>query len=246
MAKHIPLHAYVTFRALPAKEAVLRAYDITPMMRLIKKAECKGLYLLGEGFPAVTAAVDPTIITWENVGQAVAMKAMRYAAAALLSACFLVASFFGIRALYNSDNQDSNSNWNNNWAISFFVAVMNWILQLVLNYIGVRRYTKNVADNHIYRTLTIAFSQIINVIVVYGLAYNSFVAASNDLPDDFGTYGKFNMRWYLAVGTPLVMTVTLSLFVPHIDLIFASLFKAFIRCRDRGCSCNKRSTKLLT
>jgi len=69
MAKHIPLNAYVTFRALPAKEAVLRAYDVGPMKRLFRAAECKSLYLLGEGFPTVTEAVDPNIITWENVGQ---------------------------------------------------------------------------------------------------------------------------------------------------------------------------------
>ena len=117
------------------------------------------------------------------------MKAIRYTAAGLLSAGCLAASFFGIRALYLADNQQNH----NNWAISFFVAGMNWIIQLVLNYIGARRHTKNVADNHIYRTLTIAFSQMINVIVVYGLAYNSFVAASDDLPDDFGTYGQGSM-----------------------------------------------------
>ena len=170
------------------------------------------------------------------------MKVARYAAAFLLSACCLTVSFFGIRTIYLAEIVQNH----NNWAISFFVAGMNWIIQLALNYIGRRRYTKNVADNHIYRTLTIAFSQIINVIVVYGLAYNSFIAASDDLSDDFGTYGKFNMRWYLAVGTPLVMTVTLSLFVPHIDMIFFWLYKAFIRCRDRRCSRNKRTTKQIS
>lgn len=242
MAKHIPVNAYVTFRALPAKEKVLKAYAVNPLKRLFKPADYKDLYLLEKGFPTVTEAVDPKIITWENLGQANSMKAIRYGAAALGTACFLAASFVCIRALYLADIIQNH----NNWIISLFVAVMNWIIQLVLNYIGVRRYTKNVADNHIYRTLTIAIAQIINVIVVYGLAYNSFVAASDALPDDFGTYGKFNMRWYLAVGTPLVMTVTLSLFVPHIDMIFAWLYKAFIRCFDRGCSCNKRSTKLLS
>lgn len=84
------------------------------------------------------------------------------------------------------------------------------------------------------------------MLLVYGLAYNSFVATSSALPDDFGNFDNFNVRWYLAVGTPLVMTVTLQLFFPHIDLILLWLYKASFRCWDRSCTCRAVRTKQFT
>ena len=192
--------------------------------------------------PDITEAVDPDMVTWENLGNDPNNKMMRYLYAGLLTmACYGV-SFYGIKSLYESDL----TGYNKNWSISFFVAFVNWIIQLVLNEIGVRRLTKNVADNFIYRTITIATAQVINVIVIYGLAYNSFFVNDETLTDDWGSYGTYNMRWYLSVGTPLVMSIFISIFMPHIDIVLIWLHKTFLRCRDRGYGFNVRCTKMLT
>lgn len=39
--------------------------------------------------------------------------------------------------------------------LAIFIALVNWLLQEVFDYIGKKRNTKNLVDNHIYRTVTI-------------------------------------------------------------------------------------------
>ena len=113
---------------------------------------------------------------------------------------------------------------------------------------GTKRKTKNVSDNYIYRALTIFITQYINTAILFMLAYHSFVQdprlrLENKYEHVFvGPFDEFNMRWYLVVGTPIVMVVAIQIFVPHIGLIFSSIKSCYKRCRDRKCSCNKRVT----
>jgi len=85
-------------------------------------------------------------------------------------------------------------------------------------------------------------AQWINVVLIYALAYNTFFLEAKNLDDDWATYGTFNMNWYLAIGTPLVMTTFISIFVPHIDMLGMASYKSCLRCRDRGCWFDKRNT----
>ena len=112
--------------------------------------------------------------------------------------------------------------------------------------LGKMRLTKNIADNSIYRIGSIAFSQWFNVIVIYALAYNAFFMEADYKNDEWESYGTFNMMWYFAVGTPLVMTIFISIFLPHIDITMKWMRKVYKRLKDRGYKMDSKHTKQFT
>ena len=60
--------------------------------------------------------------------------------------------------------------------MAVYIAMVNWILQEVFDYIGKLRNTKNISDNYVYRMVSIFLSQYFNTAILYILAYHSFVA----------------------------------------------------------------------
>ena len=60
----------MTFRALPAKEKVIEAYDVNYLARYFLK-DYAHLNLFQEtkkNIIRITDSVDPIIVTWENLG----------------------------------------------------------------------------------------------------------------------------------------------------------------------------------
>jgi hypothetical protein len=84
------------------------------------------------------------------------------------------------------------------------------------------------------------------------LAFNSFAANKDqrygqDPKNVFvGPFDEFNKRWYLVVGTPILMAIGIQIFFPHIGVIFSATKLFFLRCWDRRCSCDKRKTRQIT
>ena len=72
----------------------------------------------------VLDAVDPEIITWENLGQPKKTMFLRYFSAFFLTAVIFVISFFGLSTLYNSKLIGKQ----NNLGIAIFIAFINLIL----------------------------------------------------------------------------------------------------------------------
>jgi hypothetical protein len=103
-AKHTPLNAYVTFRAQPAKDRVLKAYDVNDFLRRCDpKDRYIDLDLLQEGYIKVGEAVDPKILTWEHLRQPRTTKVMRHIAGFLVTLALFLTSFFGIRGIYRTN-----------------------------------------------------------------------------------------------------------------------------------------------
>jgi hypothetical protein len=115
-----------------------------------------------------------------------------------------------------------------------------------------QRQTKNLSDNHVYRTLTIFIVQYLNLQTSMTLAFNSFAATLNDEYEQdvnniiVGPFSEFNMRWYLVCGTPILIAIGIQIFFPHIGVILSATKLFFMRCWDRKCSCDKRATRQIT
>ena len=54
---------------------------------------------------------------------------------------------------------------------------------------------------------------------------------------------EFNARWYLLVGTPIVIALILQIVTPHLGVLLQLISKSIERCRDRTCTSNYRVTK---
>lgn len=68
-----------------------------------------------------------------------------------------------------------------------------------------------------------------------------------DLPDGFpifnGKYIDFDSPWYRSVGTTITLTMVVNIIMPLImERIFYTI-KVYRRCRDRGCTRDKKKTK---
>ena len=81
------------------------------------------------------------------------------------------------------------------------------------------------------------------------LAYNSFgfppgrIAENNKLDFLVGPFDEFTARWYLQIGTPLIMTIAFQILTPHLGLCLHAMYMFFSRCFDRRCSLNRAVTK---
>jgi len=81
------------------------------------------------------------------------------------------------------------------------------------------------------------------------LAFNSFAATKHDRQEQtstnfiVGPFDEFSKRWYLVVGTPVLMAIGIQIFFPHIGVLFSATKLCLKRCWDRKCSCDKRKTR---
>ena len=57
-----------------------------------------------------------------------------------------------------------------------------------------------------------------------------------------GTLDEFNERWYLLVGSPLILAILLQIFTPHFGLIIDYMVMSFRRYQDRRFTDNMRTT----
>ena len=60
--------------------------------------------------------------------------------------------------------------------LAVYIALVNWLLQEVFDFIGKNRSTKNITDNYYYRMVSIFVTQYINTAILYVMAYHSFAA----------------------------------------------------------------------
>lgn len=136
------------------------------------------------------------------------------------------------------------------WILAGLVAVVNLILQANLNFVGRSCYkAKNTTEEHYFRIMIIFISQYINTAIVVLLAYSSFTFPANKIeennPLDFlvGPFNEFNSRWYLQIGSPLIMTIVFQILTPHCGMLLHATWKFASRCLDRRCSFNKAVTR---
>ena len=139
-----------------------------------------------------------------------------------------------------------------NFALAFIISLINLALQYVLKEVRIPGVNKQIELTSI--TFIIFISQYVNTAIMFMLAYHSFLQnpelrKQNDERHLFvGPFDEFTVRWYLVVGTPIIMAVAMMIFFPHLRVIGQTIKMSYRRCRDRGsmCNFNKRYTKQLT
>jgi hypothetical protein len=60
-----------------------------------------------------------------------------------------------------------------------------------------------------------------------------------------GQFNDFSVSWYSMVGSTLILSMIINIVAPHFSAIAKQVFFGFLRCVDRGCSCDKRKTSKL-
>ena len=98
--------------------------------------------------------------------------------------------------------------------LAFFIALVNLVLQVVINLIGKYVYKpKNTTEARTFTVMIIFLAQYINTSWIIILAYHCFLFPSNKIeqndPRDFfiGPFDEFNSRWYLVIGLPIILTI---------------------------------------
>ena len=64
-----------------------------------------------------------------------------------------------------------------------------------------------------------------------------------DLPLVLNKYDSFSQEWYNEIGSTIVITLMLMVFMPHFANVAFQCFYGCRRCSDRGCTCDKRKTR---
>ena len=84
-------------------------------------------------------------------------------------------------------------------------------------------------------------AQLLNTAIIILLVNTRFSYSENFLFR--GKFEDFSPLWYRSVGTTLLYTMIVNIFMgPFVNCTFAYL-RAQKRCKDRGCGCNPKSTK---
>jgi hypothetical protein len=94
-----------------------------------------------------------------------------------------------------------------NIILALWIALVNWGIQEIFNYMGKLRNTKNITDNYIYRTLTICIFQYINNAIMFLFAYHTFSEEIDNEKLFQGQFQDFNQRWYLVIGVPIITAI---------------------------------------
>ena len=134
--------------------------------------------------------------------------------------------------------------------LAVFIALVNLFLHTLINLIGKYVYkAKNTNEGTTFTVMIIFLAQYINTSFIVILAYHSFCfpvnkITQNDSKDLFvGPFDEFNSRWYLVVGSPIILTILLQILTPHLGLLTHALLTFIRRCWDRRCSFNKSVTR---
>ena len=109
--------------------------------------------------------------------------------------------------------------------------------------------SKSLSDSYSFRMIFIFVGQYLNSSIVVILAYHSFwysidevnnTQNNNDLFK--GPYDDYNVRWYMSLGTQLIISSLMMVLLPYIGLV-TEIPRCFVRCRDRRYTCHRRKTR---
>ena len=105
--------------------------------------------------------------------------------------------------------------------LAAFIAVMNLVLHLTVNWMGNLRRPKSFSHGRIYTTYFTLIAQYINTVVIFLMCFYNFSSKKewNSGVVFVGTINEFNERWYLLIGTPLILAIVLQIVTPHLGLL---------------------------
>lgn len=97
--------------------------------------------------------------------------------------------------------------------LAAFVAITNLCLHICINWLGQFKRERNTTEGFKFRMKMIFVAQYINTAILFLLAYNSFTQSTSARLDNrpqeifVGPFDEFNQRWYLVIGSPIILTI---------------------------------------
>lgn len=86
---------------------------------------------------------------------------------------------------------------------------------------------------------------IVLFLVNFNLGSHSDVLKKYNIPIFQGQFTTFSVQWYRLVGATLCFTMLLYIATTHLTNFFFEMGMNFLKCWDRGWSCDRRRTKQL-
>lgn len=133
--------------------------------------------------------------------------------------------------------------------LAAFVAITNLGLHIVINWLGQFKRDANTTEGFKFRMKMIFAAQYVNTAILFLVAYNSFLQSTStrldNRPEDIfvGPFDEFNQRWYLVIGSPIILTILFQILSPHLGAFMTYMWTLIRRCHDRSWSLNMRKTK---
>lgn len=126
----------------------------------------------------------------------------------------------GLKVVFEDDRQhcqdwypSESLNQYTTWMLAAFVAITNLGLHICINWLGQFKRDANTTEGFKFRMKMIFAAQYVNTAILFLLAYNSFLQSTSTRLDNrpeeifVGPFDEFNQRWYLVIGSPIVLTI---------------------------------------
>jgi hypothetical protein len=131
------------------------------------------------------------------------------------------------------------------YGAAFITIAINVVLNQLV-FIGVAFEKHNNATSELRaRALYLFVLQFINTGLLV-LLLNAQISSPTFSLLRSGENPDFNVSWYTSVGTSIILTMLLNLFIPHIMPLALTLYSSLKRCCDRDCSDNRKKTNKYT
>lgn len=123
-------------------------------------------------------------------------------------------------------------------ALGAWITIGNMLISVVFTWLGITKRSKDSAATHGAVMKSIFFCQYLNTVVLVLLAHHSFSPSG-------GMFDDFTNRWYLRVGSALIISQCAMIFVPHMFTLLQSFILFCRRCWDRKCTRSTKKTRKL-
>lgn len=131
------------------------------------------------------------------------------------------------------------------YGAAFITIAINVVLNQLV-FIGVAFEKHNNATSELRaRALYLFVLQFINTGLLV-LLLNAQISSPTFSLLRSGENPDFNSSWYSSVGTSIILTMLLNLFIPHLMPLALTLYSSLKRCCDRDCSDNRKKTNKYT
>eukprot|EP00347_Sterkiella_histriomuscorum_P007541 403348527 len=224
------INAYVTFRSIQGKERVV-----------YKKKEFLGKWL------KVKPAVAPDLIIWENLKVGKAGRCFRILLISFITIVLIVGTFI-IIMIGRSQQSDIKKQIPQidcpDFDITKDQAMKDQLRdegqRLVISQFENAHNKTNLILSSMYKMFIVSF---INTGLVIFVVNVNLGININNFPLFAGEYDEFTTDWYRVIGSTISFTLLFNIVSPHIaNGLFISLGSCK-RCKDRGCTLDRRKTK---
>ena len=127
-----------------------------------------------------------------------------------------------------------------NIGIIIVIPLVNSILVIILRFLTQFERNKTVSADKISDITKIFLMQMINtglILLLVNLNIKSIKDTIPNFPLFTGKYDDMSPAWFHDIGTTILFSLILNVFVPHLTIILSNGITICKRCCDSGCEC---------